>query len=57
LPGHTLREIKRFFEDYKTLENKAVEVTDFLGPDQAVAILHDSLDMYRRLRRGELYSK
>jgi inorganic pyrophosphatase len=57
LPGHTLREIKRFFEDYKTLENKAVEVTDFLGPDDAVTILKDSLDMYRRLRRGELYGK
>ena len=57
LPGHTLREIKRFFEDYKTLENKAVEVTDFLGPEDAVTILKDALDMYRRLRRGELYGK
>ncbi len=57
LPGHTLREIKRFFEDYKTLENKAVEVTDFMGPEDAVNILRDALDMYRRLRRGELYSK
>ena len=57
LPGHTLREIRRFFEDYKTLENKAVEVTDFLGPDDAVTILKDALDMYRRLRRGELYGK
>ena len=57
LPGHTLREIRRFFEDYKTLENKLVEVTDFLGPDAAVTILKDALDMYRRLRRGELYGK
>ncbi len=57
LPGHTLREIRRFFEDYKTLENKAVEVTDFLGPEDAVQILRDALDMYRRLRRGELYGK
>jgi inorganic pyrophosphatase len=57
LPGHTLREIRRFFEDYKTLENKQVEVTDFLGPEDALRILKDALDLYRQLRRGELYGK
>jgi inorganic pyrophosphatase len=54
LPQHRLREIKRFFEDYKVLENKAVVVDDFLGVDDAVRILRESLDLYRRLRRGEL---
>jgi inorganic pyrophosphatase len=54
LPGHTLREIKRFFEDYKLLENKQVVVEDFMGPDDALRILVDALDLYRRLRRGEL---
>jgi inorganic pyrophosphatase len=29
LPGHTLREIKRFFEDYKTLENKQTIIEPF----------------------------
>jgi inorganic pyrophosphatase len=57
LPGHTLRQIKRFFEDYKVLENKQVVVEDFLGPQDAVQILRDSLDLYRRLRRGEIYGK
>jgi inorganic pyrophosphatase len=56
LPQHLLRELKRFFEDYKVLENKKVEVEDILGPIEAVAILRESLDMYRRLRRGELRS-
>jgi inorganic pyrophosphatase len=54
LPAHTLREIKRFFEDYKTLENKQVVVEDFMGADEAVKILEDALDLYRKLRRGEI---
>jgi inorganic pyrophosphatase len=54
LPGHILREIKRFFEDYKTLENKQVVVEDFMGPSDAIRILSESLDLYRKLRRGEL---
>lgn len=54
LPAHALREIRRFFQDYKTLENKEVIVEDFLGPEDAVKILEESLDLYRRLRRGEL---
>jgi inorganic pyrophosphatase len=54
LPQHQLREIKRFFEDYKTLENKDVVVEDFMGPEDAVRILVDATDMYRQLRRGEI---
>ncbi|HTQ06284.1 MAG TPA: inorganic diphosphatase [Polyangiaceae bacterium] len=56
LPQHVERELRRFFEDYKVLENKKVEVDDILGPKEAVAILRESLDMYRRLRRGEIRS-
>jgi inorganic pyrophosphatase len=54
LPGHLLREIRRFFEDYKTLENKQVVVEDFMGPPDAIRIVQDALSMYRKLRRGEL---
>jgi inorganic pyrophosphatase len=57
LPAHTLREIKRFFEDYKSLENKQVVVEDFMGPEEAIRILKESLDLYRKLRRGELGKK
>jgi inorganic pyrophosphatase len=54
LPSHLLRELRRFFEDYKALENKQVIVDDLLGPEDAVRIIREALDLYRRLRRGEL---
>ena len=54
IPGHTLRETRRFFEDYKTLEHKQVIVEDMLGVEDAIRIIRESLDLYRQLRRGEL---
>jgi inorganic pyrophosphatase len=54
LPPHVLREMQRFFQDYKTLENKQVVVEEMAGPADAVRIVRDALDMYRQLRRGEL---
>jgi inorganic pyrophosphatase len=54
LPGHMLRQIRRFFEDYKVLENKQVVIEDLLGPQDAVRIIREALDLYRQLRRGEL---
>ncbi|HPK65707.1 MAG TPA: inorganic diphosphatase [Thermoanaerobaculia bacterium] len=57
LPAHQLRQIRRFFEDYKTLEQKQVVVEEFMGPEQALAILEEALDLFRRLRRGEIARK
>jgi inorganic pyrophosphatase len=54
LPAHLWREVRRFFEDYKALEHKQVVVEDMLGPAEAVTIINEALDLYRRLRRGEL---
>ena len=54
LPAHMLREIKRFFQDYKTLENKQVVVEDFMGPEDAVQVVKEALELYRKLRRGEI---
>jgi inorganic pyrophosphatase len=54
LPGHVLRQVRRFFEDYKALEHKQVVVEDLLGPSEALRIIREALELYRRLRRGEL---
>jgi inorganic pyrophosphatase len=54
LPAHVLRMVRRFFEDYKVLEHKQVIVEDLLGPEAAIEIINEALNLYRRLRRGEL---
>jgi inorganic pyrophosphatase len=54
LPAHVLLMVRRFFEDYKVLEHKQVVVEDLLGPAEAIEIINDALNLYRRLRRGEL---
>jgi len=53
LPPHVMRELRRFFEDYKALEQKKVVVEDLLGPADAVQIIREGLDGYRKLRRGK----
>jgi inorganic pyrophosphatase len=54
LPPHVLRQVRRFFEDYKILEHKQVIVEDLLGAAEALAIIRDALELYRQLRSGEL---
>jgi len=48
LPPHTTREIQRFFEDYKKLEHKHVEVEEFLGAEDAQRIVVESIELYNK---------
>jgi inorganic pyrophosphatase len=57
LPGHVVRQVRRFFEDYKVLEHKLVNVEDLLGPEAAIDIIAEALQMYKQLRRGQLNKK
>ncbi len=51
LPGHRLTMLRRFFQDYKTLEGKAVEVDDLQPSAAAVPVIEDALARYSAQRR------
>lgn len=47
LPPHRLKEVKRFFEDYKALENKVVTVDKFLDRAAAHQVIEAALKLYQ----------
>ena len=47
LPRHFLKELKNFFEDYKKLEKKTVEVEDFQDAETAKKIVLKSIEDYK----------
>jgi inorganic pyrophosphatase len=47
LPPHRLRELERFFLDYKVLERKAVTVEPYQGRSEAERVIHDAVRLYR----------
>ena len=50
-PQHTFKMLRRFLEDYKTLEGKQVEVDDILPAEAAEAVLEAGLSRYSQIRR------
>lgn len=47
LPVHFIKELRNFFEDYKKLENKTVEVEDFQNAEVARQIVLQSMADYK----------
>ncbi|MDB5296746.1 MAG: Inorganic diphosphatase [Phycisphaerales bacterium] len=51
MPHHRLTMLRRFFQDYKQLEGKAVEVDEILPAQTAFPVIEDALARYSRQRR------
>lgn len=52
LQPHRMAELRRFFQDYKALENKEVSVRDLLGPDEAKEVIVAAMELYSRQFRS-----
>jgi len=51
LPQHFLLELKNFFEQYKVLENKKVEIDNFQDQFIASRIISEAIDRYKTMFR------
>jgi inorganic pyrophosphatase len=51
MPPHRLTMLRRFFQDYKLLEGKAVEVDEIQSAEKAFPIIEDALARYSKQRR------
>ncbi len=51
LPPHRLMMLRRFFQDYKLLEGKSVEVEEIESAEKALPVIEDSLQRYSQKRR------
>jgi inorganic pyrophosphatase len=51
LPAHRLTMLRRFFQDYKQLEGKAVEVEEFQPAAATLPIVEMALEAYSEQRR------
>ena len=48
LPQHFLLELRNFFEQYKVLENKKVEIDNFQDKSTAHKIIKEAIDFYKK---------
>lgn len=48
LPPHTMKEIVRFFQDYKALEEKNVTIEHLLGKRYAYKVIEESIELYKK---------
>lgn len=52
LPPHKLAMVRRFFQDYKQLEDKVVEVDEIQSAEMAYPIIEGALTQYDKKRRA-----
>jgi len=55
LPPHRLKELERFFLDYKVLEDKVVNVESMQGHADAERVIRDAVQLYRdKIKTAEI---
>ena len=47
LPNHFLLELRNFFEQYKVLENKIVEIDNFQDKPEACDVINEAINFYK----------
>ncbi len=47
LPQHFLLELRNFFEQYKVLEDKKVEIDNFQDRDTGCKVIQEAIDLYK----------
>ncbi len=57
IPAHRLAMLRRFFQDYKQLEGKAVEVDNFQSGEASLPIIETALEEYSTRRRRGFISR
>ena len=53
LPPHTMKEIVKFFQDYKALEEKQVTIEHLLGKRYAHKVINESIELYDKTFRNQ----
>src|SRR4030095_3697324 len=48
MPPHFINELRNYFEQYKALENKQVQIEDFQSKELAYQIINEAIDLYKQ---------
>ncbi len=49
LPPHAMKEVVRFFTDYKALEEKNVTIEHLLGKRYAYKVINEAIELYKKV--------
>ena len=48
MPRHFINELRNYFEQYKVLENKQVQIEEFQSKEQAYGIINEAIAFYKQ---------
>ena len=48
MPKHFINELRNYFEQYKVLENKQVQIEDFQNKEIAYQIINEAIELYKQ---------